>query len=261
MFVRVQLTEDSVATVGRGPFLLGHKRNFEFQKSELIDKNIDKLRGKKVIFIPGGTGRLTHYAQTLGVDAYCLDASSVCRAVCEKNYPSVPFLQKDMTYELEGFDYAVFEDVQWHLPRNDSLKAVANWQKVTKIIPESVSYKVIHFDSDDLDNYFGYVEPEGKAYFKKQLKSGIVTSYCKADELVGAKIQKYSIDLNKPLGSFSHKPDANFTYMGILDDADPEQTNLVIRIHNDGMDYNYNSNSRLIVPVGIPEKIRTGMKE
>lgn len=260
MHTTVKLVKDSVATAGRGPFTLGHKGNFEFQKKDLIDKNIHLLKGKKVIFIPGGAGRLTNYARSLGVDGYCLDASFVCKAVCEKNYPDVPFLLKDMSYEMEGFDYAVFEDVQWHLPLCDSLLAVVNWQKVTKIIPDTVTYKIIHFNSTYMDETFGWVEPEGEIYYKKQLKLGIVTHYCNLEDLDNYQIEEFSIDLNGHIGKFEHLPNPNFKYMGVLDDHDPSSKTKIIRVHTEGLGYDYNTNSRHVVPLGIPEKIKTGFK-
>ena len=109
MQIKVTPNASTAMTTGWGPFFLDTQRSFKEQKSQL-NLYIDELKNLRVAMIPGGIGRLTHYAREQGVDAWCIDASKLCQGLCQQIYPSVPFLLQDMSIESTEWNACFLED-------------------------------------------------------------------------------------------------------------------------------------------------------
>lgn len=185
--------------------------------TSIIDLHLSDLKGKKVVFIAGGTGRIANYAAQKGVDSYNLDISDIYSSICLNNYPKVKYIKANMCYPLEGFDYAFFEDCFTNRAYNpEFFETINNWQRVCKILPHFHTIYVYRFNSDIIDSYLHSDEPEGKAYIKKSLKSGKITIFCDKDDVSDLDIEEIKINLNNTIPNLFIEPhqDKKYTVLG-----------------------------------------------
>ena len=236
-----------------GPFQVNNKRLFELQKS-YVNTYKDEWINKKGLFVPGGVGRLTNYALSLGLDVDCMDASSVCENICKQEYPEVNFIKANYMKPRDGYDYIFFEDLVYTVPMIPSVAyALHNWQsRMVQIFPTSKSYSVFRFNSHYLDEVFYQYEITGQKYVNKLLSNGTVDIYITPEEVEDLYVETFILDLNKPLPKFDHLPYDNkkYTAIGYTDHKDIKR----LRLFCSGFHKNFQTNQEVILNPAIPER-------
>lgn len=246
---------DRSSMTDSGPFQLGNKRLFELQKS-FVDQYREEWSNKKGLFVPGGVGRLTNYALSLGLDVDCMDASSVCEGICNQEYPSVNYIKANYMIPIPGYDYIFFEDLVYTLPMISSVAyAINNWQTMmVQVFPKTKSYSIYRFNSDYLDDYFFQYEDTGKKYIKNLLSNGSVNIWLDPIELKDLQIEKINLDLNKPIPKFEHLPKNNLKYTAIAYTESKKDKIVRLRMFNSGFSKNFQTNEEVILPPTVPER-------
>jgi len=179
---------------------------------ELLDNNIDILQSKKVIFLPGGIGRIANYANTIGIDAYNLDISYLYEKLSKSVYPNIKYIKANMSVPLASYDYAVFEQTFGGGFKSNLLKDINNWQTVTKILPNTYSIFIYRCNSTILDNIVYAPEQEGQAYYKKAMSNGSIAFFGNYSELEDLEIEEIVIDTNRPIPNLDIKTDPSKKY-------------------------------------------------
>lgn len=246
---------DRSSMTDSGPFQLGNKRLFELQKTT-VDQYKDEWVNKKGLFAPGGVGRLTNYALSLGLDVDCMDASSVCEGICKQEYPSVNYIKANYMVPIHGYDYIFFEDLVYTLPMISSVAhAINNWQTMmVQIYPKNKSYSIYRFNSDYLDDYFYQYEETGKKYIRNLLSNGTVNIWLDPKELQDLEVENIDLDLNLPLPKFEHLPKHNLKYTAIAYTESKKDNNIRLRLFNAGFSKNFQTNQEVILPPAVPER-------
>lgn len=241
--------------VAMGAFYDGTKETFEYHK-KYLDSIKAKISNKKIVFMPGGVGRVANYAFSLGVDAYSLDISEIYREICQRNYPNVKTICDNMMNTHSGFDFAYLEDQRNACPISKAfIHTVNNWQKFTKILPEVWTYKVVHFNSDWYEEQFSTFEREGQLILNKALKSGYVNVAFTADEVNDLEIETFEINLNTPINSIFHAQKKQF--MGFLNGASSSDKNkLGVRLYCTDFESSYLSNKPIVLLPCNPDKLK-----
>jgi len=251
MQLSVYSEKQTAMTVGYGPFSLSTRSAFQTQ-CRLLDQYINELVGKRVAMLPGGIGRLTHYAREHGVDATCIDASELCEGLCKLEYPSVPFLLEDMSVPRESWDACFLEDAPFALNPEALFKLATNWQKHATVYPLVYTYSVVYFNSSALDDQFDAVEPTGAQYFKRILHSGTSKVLIRPSELEDFIIETYEIDLNQPIKPMRHRPKSDYQYMGIGLFVDETWK---LKLWCGGFECAFSSNEEYRLMRAVPERI------
>ena len=241
--------------VATGAYYEGTKETFEYHK-KYLDTIKDKIINKRIVFMPGGVGRVANYALSLGVDAYSLDISEIYQEICHRNYPNVKTICDNMMNTHSGFDFVYLEDQRNASPLSKAfVHTVNNWQKYTKILPEVWTYKVVHFNSDWYKDQFSTFEPEGQMLLKKALKSGHVNAAFTPNEVEELEIETFEINLNAPINSFFHKQKKQF--MGFLNGASSSDINkIAVRLYCADFDISYRSNKPIVLSPWNPDKVK-----
>ena len=182
--------------------------------SKRIDKLLDELHGKKVLFLYGGIGRLTNYARSIGIDAYCMDLSKMCEDVAREYYPSVPFIRADNSYPQKGWDAIFIEDTNC-LDNLKYLKVASLWQDYATIYPKTITSYTYRFNSKEIDDTFDVPETIGIEYFKNLLDYGHIQLHVDKNEIEDLEIEEHTFDLNAPLDSINIPPNTTHSYQGI----------------------------------------------
>jgi len=248
------LTDKSSMT-DSGPFQINNKELFELQKS-FVNEHKDEWSDKKGLFAPGGVGRLANYAISIGLDVDCMDASVICEGICKIEYPKVNYIKANYMLPVEGYDYIFFEDLVYTLPMIPSVAyAVNNWQnKKVQIYPKFKSYSIFRFNSSILDESFFQFEETGKKYTNSLLSSGGVNVWLNLTEVEDLHVEKFTIDLNKPLTKFQHLPVSGLTYTAIAYTESSSKDRIRLRIFNSGFNKNFQTNQEVILPPSVPER-------
>jgi len=247
-------TENSSLT-DSGPFQLGNKWLFNYQKS-IVDKYKHEWLNKKGLFVPGGVGRLANYAISIGLNVDCMDASAVCEGLCKLEYPKVTFIKANFMQPIDGYDFILFEDLITTLPMIPiNAYAINNWQNErVKIYPKFKSYSIFRFNSSILDDRFYQFEETGKKYVNKLLSTGSVVIWLNPSEVEDLQIEKITIDLNKPLGKFTHLPFDNLKYTAIAYSESSSEDKIRLRLFNSGFNKNFQTNQQIVYSPSVPEK-------
>lgn len=187
--------------------------------SKIVDELIDELYSKKVLFLHGGIGRLTNYARSIGIDAYCLDLSKMCETLARENYPSVPFIRADTSNPQKGWDAVFIEDTNCGPEHIKFLKTASVWQDYATIYPKTLTFYIYRFNSKYIDEAFNVPEVPGKtarAYYKKILDDGHVRIKMDKSEVEDLEIEEHTFDLNAPLNTSVYiPPNTTHSYQGI----------------------------------------------
>lgn len=253
MQIKVTPNARTAMATGYGPFFLDTQKTFKEQKSQL-DLYIDELKNLRVAMIPGGIGRLTHYAREQGVDAWCIDASKVCQGLCQQIYPSVPFLLQDMSIESTDWDACFLEDNIHTSSPSLILKLAYNWQKACTVYPKQYEYCVIRFNSSHLDERFEAIEEIGQKYFNKLLSTGEVNIGCSLSDFDMYDLETITVDLNRKIHDINHQPILKYKYTAV---GQKTSTNRwLLRIWNSGYKDTISINSRHVIPKNIPELVK-----
>lgn len=206
---------NGMISLDRASYHINSKLYLEIN-SKRVDKLLDELHGKKVLFLHGGIGRLTNYARSIGIDAYCLDLSKICETLARENYPSVPFIRADTSNPQKGWDAVFIEDTNCGPGNTKYLKTASVWQNYSTIYPKTLSFYVYRFNSKKIDEAFDVPEAGGRAYFKKILEDGHVRIKMDKSEVEDLEIEEHIYDLNRPLNtSVNILPNTTHTYQGI----------------------------------------------
>ena len=179
---------------------------------ELLDDNIDILYNKKVIFLPGGIGRIANYAHSIGVDAYNLDISYLYEKLSTSVYPNIKYVRANMSIPLPSYDYAIFEQAFSGGFKTNLLIDINNWQKVTNILPSTYSIFVYRCNSIILDKMVYAPEQEGQEYYRKAMANGSIDFFGNYSELEDLEIEELIIDTNRPIPKLNIKTDPNKKY-------------------------------------------------
>lgn len=238
-----------------GPFQVNNKRLFEIQKS-FVDMYKNEWFNKKGLFVPGGVGRLTNYALSIGLDVDCMDASSVCEKICKQEYPKVNFIKANYMKPRNGYDYIFFEDLVYTVPMIPSVAyAIHNWQsRMVQVYPASKSYSVYRFNSEELDVKFYQYETTGQKYINKLLSDGSVNIYIDPNEVEDLYVETFILDLNKPLPKFDHSPYNNKKYTAIAYTESCDKDRIRLRLFCSGFHKNFQTNQEVILNPAIPER-------
>lgn len=252
MNIKINRNSGTAMTTGSGPFYLETKIAFNQQKSQL-NSYLHELKNRRVAMLPGGIGRLTHYARTQEIDAWCIDASQICQELCHQYYPTVPFLLQDMSLESSEWDACFLEDNIHTSNPSLILKLATNWQRVCRVYPRQYTYYVLRFNSTQLDEQFDPVEPIGQQYFDKMLSRGEVRSQCSLADFDDYEIETCKIDLNQRIVDIDHLPVDRYTYTAIgLKRWDDSWS---IRFWNQGYKQIISTNERHLIGRDIPELV------
>tara|TARA_R100001377_G_scaffold51476_1_gene30094 strand:+ start:36 stop:791 length:756 start_codon:yes stop_codon:yes gene_type:complete len=191
----------------------GSKDKFDIQK-ELVNKYLYKLKGKKVLFIAGGTGKLSNYASILGIDATNLDINPLYINLGKKYYSNIKHITTSMfTYNPKYYDYIFLEDsVKPGFIDNQMFNYINNCMEFTKILPESISMYIYRCNSDILDKAFTCEEYHGNIYTKKALNNGGIRVVADHKDLTNLEIEKLTFYLDSPINFNTIHPIVNKKY-------------------------------------------------
>jgi hypothetical protein len=222
--------------LGNCGFYTNNIQFYEFQCRQL-DQYVEELRGKHVLFLYGGIGRLANYAKQQGILATCVDLSSINKTLAKRNYPDVPFKIHNISKPIKGWDAIYIEDMScaYNLKY---LKVASLWQSIYTIYPKTLTYYVYRFNSLFLDQALTSAEPEGREYFKKILSLGVVRLVIDHSEMQDLLVEKHTIDLNTALTSVTIPPVTTHTYQAIgqpLWRTLPHVDNADCTIYNEGV--------------------------
>ena len=253
MYIKVTPNSNTAMTAGWGPFYLETQKAFNQQKSQL-NLYIHELKNCRVAMLPGGIGRLTHYARTQEIDAWCIDASKICQGLCKQYYPSVPFLLQDMSIESYDWDACFLEDNIHTSNPSLILKLATNWQKVCRVYPKQYTYYILRFNSAQFDEQFDSVEKIGQQYFNKLLSSGEVNATCSLSDFDTYDLETITVDLNQRIDDINYQPLPRYKYTAIARKTSIDQWS--IRFWNSGYKDTISINSRHVLPKNIPELVK-----
>lgn len=214
---------------------------------ELLDNNIDILYNKKVIFLPGGIGRIANYAHSIGIDAYSLDISNLYEKLSKSVYPNINYIKANMSIPLPSYDYAIFEQAFSGGFKSNLLIDINNWQKVTNILPSVYSIFVYRCNSTILDNIVYAPEEAGRAYYKKAMTNGSIAFFGNYSELEDLEIEEIIIDTNKSIPNLNIKtaPNKKYTLIGRPFNKSrviSQDTFLKAKIYNKGYKQSFQNN-------------------
>jgi len=226
---------------------------------KLLDDNIDILHGKKVIFLPGGIGRIANYANTIGIYAYSLDISYLYEKLSTSVYPNIKYIRANMSIPLPSYDYAIFEQAFGGGFKTNLLIDINNWQKVTNILPSTYSIFIYRCNSIILDKMVYTPEQEGQAYYKKAMSNGSISFFGNHSELEDLEIEEIIIDTNKPIPNLNIEtnPNKRYTLIGSPSNKSGmtiEDTFIKTKIYNKGYQHSFVNNTMDIRNYRLPEE-------
>ena len=214
MNLTIKKNKNTLLSTGWGSFNLYHAHFFK-QECDQVKLLSPVLKQHKVLFLPGGTGRLAAYAQSLGIDATSLDASKVQETIHRRNYPRTPFIRGNMYHIRDEFSAVYIQRLGVSYPPMTHAIPAFVWNPHALVFPQSIQYYVIHFNSDHLDSATRCIEPEGKRYMKRILVEGHLLVSLFDHEIPDRKIETYTLNLRDTPPIINHKPDNRYQYMMI----------------------------------------------
>ena len=214
MNIRIRSSKDSLLSTGWGSFNLHHAQFFK-QECDQVKIISPVLLQHKVLFLPGGVGRLAAYAQSLGIDATSLDASKVHQEIHQRNYPCTPFIRGNMYHIRDEFSAVYIQSAGHAYPLNYCVTAAYVWNSHALVFPHHLQYHVVYFNSDHLDSATRCIEPEGERYMKRILAKGLLKIQILEHEIPDAKIETHTLNLRETPPIINHKPDNRYQYMMI----------------------------------------------
>lgn len=214
MNLTILRNKDTLLSTGWGSFNLYHAHFFK-QECDAVKLLSPVLKQHKVLFLPGGVGRLANYAQSLGIDATSIDASKVQETIHRRNYPHTPFIRGNMYQIRDEFSAVYIQRLGVTYPPMLHAIPAFVWNPHALVFPQSVQYYVIYFNSEALDVATQCIEPEGEQYMKRILAEGNILVTLQDHEIPDRKIETYTLNLRDAPPIINHKPDNRYQYMMI----------------------------------------------